>query len=493
MSPEIEQRLRPHQVAPAKHLLGCLAFGNVVDGSDCGIGKTFVACAVAATLKKPTLVVAPKIVLSDWKAAAAHFGDTISVINYEKLRTGNTPYGRWSNPKPENYVPELRFSCQTCQQKFSNVHALPPCPVHHAGIHCLVTKKVPWDFGQFNFDRRIGFIIFDEAHRCNGINSQNGDMMIGCRRQDIRGMALSATLACDPLDFRALGYFLDLFRLPEFYTWARRHGCGKIPNLPGFRWLLGEEKQKAVMTKIHESIFPSRGIAVSKDSIPDFPKCEICVDLYDIEKRAEIDKIYEQLLAGPLAQLEEESSTDVAPDSPLTQQIRARQRLEFLKLPTMLELGSDYLAKGYSVVYFVNFRSTLDELRKLGKIEAFIAGGQSEALRQQYLAGFQENKYRELAAVTKAGGVGCGMHDIHGGHPRVGLAFIDFDPVTVQQLFGRLPRNGARTPSIYRVILAAGTVEEQIHRAIRRKLNNLGALNSPLTQTDLFPQTTTLK
>lgn len=460
--------------------------------SDCGIGKTFVACAVAATLKRPTLVVAPKIVLSDWKLAAAHFGDTLSVINYEKLRTGNTPYGRWSNPKPKNYVPELRFSCQTCQQKFSHVHDLPPCPVHSGGVHCLVAKKVPWKSGKFIWNDAIRFLIFDECHRCGGIDSRNADMLIAARRQDIKTLSLSATMACGPLDLRALGYNLDLFRLPDFYTWARRHGCGKIPNLPGFRWLLGEEKQKTVMAQIRDSIIPSRGIAVSKASIPDFPKCEICVDLYDIDKPEKIDEAY-KLLAGPLAQLEEEAQTDIAPDSPLTLQIRARQKLELIKLPVMLELGADYLAKGFSVIYFVNFRATLDELCRLGKIEAFIAGGQSEALRQQHLADFQINKFRELAAIAKAGGVGCGMHDLHGGHPRVGLAFIDFDPVTVEQLFGRLPRNGALTPSLYRVILAAGTVEEEIYRAIRRKLNNLGALKSPLTGTDLFPQSLALK
>jgi hypothetical protein len=492
MSPEIESKLRPHQIAPARHLLSALASGNAVDMSFCGLGKTYIACAIVATLNLPTLVVAPKIVLSDWQRVAAYFGDSVSVVNYEMLRAGNTPYGQWSNPKPKKYVPELCFSCQTCQQKFSSISDLPPCPVHHAGIHCLGTRRVPWDSGRFEFDAAIKFLIFDEVHRCSAVDSQNAEMLIAARRQNIKILGLSATMACGPLQMRALGYALDLFPLTQFYNWARRHGCGKIPGLPGFRWMLGEARQLEVMDRIRDSIIPSRGVSVSKASIPNFPKCQICVDLYDIEHHEDIDEIY-KLLADPLAQLDDDMSSDIAPESPLRIQLRARQRLELLKLPTMLELGADYLAKGYSVVYFVNFQATLDELRRLGKVECVIRGGQTDSERARNLAAFQSNVSKCLGAIAKAGGVGCGMHDLHGGHPRVGVASIDFDPVTVQQLFGRLPRDSAKSDSIYRVVLAANTIEEQIAKAIRRKLNNLGALNGPLTNTDLFPQTFTLR
>jgi hypothetical protein len=47
----------------------------------------------------------------------------------------------------------------------------------------------------------------------------------------------------------------------------------------------------------------------------------------------------------------------------------------------------------------------------------------------------------------------------------------------MRQLFGRLPRDGGKSTAYYRVLLAAKTIETNIHRALRTKLNNLDALN----------------
>lgn len=482
MSPETQSKLKSHQVTPAKHLLKCLESGNAVDLSDTGTGKTFVACAIAKTLALPTLCVAPKIVLTAWKRAAEHFSDSISVINYEMLRTGNTPFGCWSKPKPANHA-GIYFQCTSCQQKFNNGISLPPCPVHHAGIHCVATRRKPWNYGQFIFDRRIGLIIFDEVHRASALNSQNADMLFAARRQYIRTLGLSATPACSPLQMRGLGYLLDLFRLPDFYSWAQRRGCGKLPGVPGFRWLLGEDKQRAVMAEIRASIIPSRGVAVSTRDIPGFPECQIQSDLFDLDNYGKIDELYKQMVDS-LAQLEAKKQTDVAPESPLTVQLRMREKLELCKVPIALDLASDYLAKGYSVVFFVNFNATLAELKRLGKIECFVSGGQSDDDRSRSINLFQSNTTRQLVANAEAGGIGVGFQDLHGGHPRVGIVFPGFKAVTLRQVFGRLPRIGSKSPSIYRVLFVANTIEERIHRVLRLRLNNLDTLRDGDLQPD---------
>lgn len=98
----IRARLRDFQQAPADWLLTLLANGtNALDASDCGAGKTYTACAVASALRLPTLVVSPAISTTHWSRVAAHFGDTLSVVGWEMLRTGRTPYGHWANPRPE--------------------------------------------------------------------------------------------------------------------------------------------------------------------------------------------------------------------------------------------------------------------------------------------------------------------------------------------------------------------------------------------------------
>lgn len=482
MSPEVEEKLKPHQVAPARHLLHCLGFGNAVDLSDGGTGKTFVACAIAKTLARPTLVVAPKIVLTAWKRAAEHFGDTISVINYEMLRTGNTPYGCWSKPKPADYT-GIYFQCQNCQQKIPDALNIPPCPVHHAGIHCVATRRKPWNYGQFNFDRRIGLIIFDEVHRASALDSQNAALLLAARRQEIRTMGLSATPACSPLQMRGLGYMLDLFPLPDFYSWAIRRGCGKLPGVPGFRWLLGEDKQRAVMSEIRASIIPSRGVSVSTRDIPGFPECQIQSDLFDLDNYEKIDELYQQM-AVPLAALERKQENDVDVASRLTVQLRLRQKLELLKVPIALDLAADYLAKGYSVAYFVNFSATLAEIRKRAGVECFIDGTQSVDDRETSVEKFQNNERLQIAANAEAGGIGIGLHDIHGGHPRVGIVFPGFKAVTIRQVFLRLPRVGSKSPSIYRVLFVANTMEEPMHRTLRLKLNNIDTLRDGDLQPD---------
>src|SRR5690349_4187138 len=97
-------KLRPHQHGPAKRLLDILTnYPSAVDFSDTGTGKTYVAAAVANALKLPTLVVVPKVAITAWERAAAHFDDSFSVINYEMLRTGRTPYGKWDNNPPADF------------------------------------------------------------------------------------------------------------------------------------------------------------------------------------------------------------------------------------------------------------------------------------------------------------------------------------------------------------------------------------------------------
>jgi superfamily II DNA or RNA helicase len=78
MCPEILEKLRTHQRAPAEQLLQILKSGGVAfDLSDTGTGKTFVGAAIAAELQVPALAIVPKIAETAWHEAAAHFGDKI--------------------------------------------------------------------------------------------------------------------------------------------------------------------------------------------------------------------------------------------------------------------------------------------------------------------------------------------------------------------------------------------------------------------------------
>ena len=484
----ILERLRPHQAAPANWLHGNFLAGGPtqVDLSDTGTGKTYVAAAVLSALQWPTLVVAPKIARTTWERAAAHFGDSFSVIGYEMLRTGRTPFGVWDNPPPAGMKLERHWKCLSCQREV-DFDDFKPCYCHPQGIHCIVEKKTDWRYGKFNFAPEIRAVVFDEVHRCGALDSLNADLLIAAKRQGLRILGLSATAACDPTRMRALGYAVGLHTLTgrgglSFGDWAARHGCRYMPGR-GLKWPISAARQLATMAQIRDSIIPLRGVRVRTEDIPGFPERDITAELYDLEESGQIDRLYGEM-ADPLSALAERQAKDVNPDCALTRILRGRQKIELLKVPIAVELAQDYLDKGYSVALFVNFRATLGELCERLKTQCFIDGSPDGVrYRDQFIDEFQANQQRAIVVNNEAGGVAVSLHDLHGGFPRVGLVFPCFSAVTMRQVFGRLPRDGGQSKCHYRVLFAAKTVEVPMHRALSAKLNNLDALNDA----DLMP------
>lgn len=483
MSPEILSKLREWQRPAAEHLLSVLRnYDSAVDCSDPGVGKTYVAVAVACALNLPTLVVVPKISVTAWGRVAEYFGDKFSVINYEKLRTGNTDFGRWENQDRIGEGRQIFHICQCCQQRV-DLENPGACFAHPLGIHCLETKKRNIRYGNFELHPAVKAVIFDEAHRCGGMDSLNAEMLIAAKRQKIKTLCLSATLATDPMKLRAIGYSLDLHGdrtagtgKPNFFQWAARHGCRRIPPLPGIRWAVGVERQAQAMAAIRSQIIPARGVRLTTDTIPGFPERSIELGIYDLDEGGGINRLYAEM-AVAIASLKSRMLEDKAADHPLTELLRARQKVEILKVPVVEELVQDCLEKGLSVAIFVNFKATIDELRRRLKCSCFIDGSAEGCLnRQLSIDEFQANRSRVILANSEAGGISVSLHDLSGQHPRIGLVMPTFSAVTFRQVLGRLHREGAKSIAQYRVIFAARTVEEKIARALKQKLSNLDSL-----------------
>ncbi len=477
----ILSQLREYQVAPTfeliKIMLGSL---SAVDLSSCGIGKTYIAQAVAKVLALPTLVICPKIAVTAWAEAGRVLENSVDVIGYEKLRTGRTPYGWWDNPMPPDADREY-FQCLNCQQKVTTQ----TCYCHHAGIHCVEVKKKPWNYGKFNFHPGVKLSIFDEVHRCGAMDSLNAEMLIATKRQKIKMLGLSATAACNPLHMRGLGYVLDLHNdkttimgvrgKHDFFSWARKYGCRRDPRFKGFKWLVGEAKQREVMREIRDSIIPSRGVRVSTKDIPGFPACQITAELYDIEEANKINRLYDQM-ADALEELAKVKQDDKCPDHPLTKILRARQEIELLKVPAMVELCNDYVEKGLSVACFVNFKQTIRALAERLKTACIVDGEHVGAIRDAAIAMFQCNQEHRILVNAAAGCESMNLHDLHG-RQRVGLVMPVQSANVFRQIAGRLPRNGGLSPALYRVLFAAETYETKMQKSLRSKLNNLDCLN----------------
>ncbi len=491
----LEDILRPHQQTSVENIVSGLArFDSFCDCSETGTGKTAVACAVSAILRLPTLVIAPKISLSAWHRTAAWFGEKISCVGYEKLRTGNTPFGSWEHQEQLNSKPKAVFFCEICQRKFSEDEQFEPCPYNAFGTHCFSTRTKPRRYGKFIFNDAVKLAILDEAHRCGGIDSLNADMLFAAKRQNIKTLLLSATLAQNPLGLNAIGYALGLHngphddvvnQKPSFFRWAGRYGVRRDPAFHGLKWFAGAERQKQVMAEIRASI-ADRSVRVQCSEIPGFPDQDIEACLYDIE--ADLDKIYAEM-SSAIAQLNDTATSDVDPEHPLTKILRAQQKIEICKVPLAVEIAQDCLAKGFSTVLFVNFKATLEELAKRLACP-FIDGSVLAGARDKVIADFQTNEIRCMVVNSAVGGITISLQDLDGEHPRQGLVFPPWSAVVIKQLFGRFRREGGKSKSHFKVLLAAGSeVEQKIHRSLQSKLNALDSLNDG----DLQPENLKLR
>jgi superfamily II DNA or RNA helicase len=420
---------RAYQVAHIDALVEAIrTHGVAKDGSDAGAGKTFCALFAAKKLGMDVFVACPKALVSSWRNCARDLGVNATVINYEKLRTGNTDYVRKAN------------------------------------------KGFRWDL------LTNTLLVMDEDHYLGGQGTLTAKLAVYARHQRIPMLLLSATSADTPLKMWALGFCLGLHRLTDYWDWLSKHGC-KRNIFNGWEFDNGP-LGKVHLKRLHAQIYgPYRvGSRICTADVPDFPKGVDSADSYTVDKPAQITAIYTKL-ASALKELETKKEADVG--LPLTMNLRARQEVELCKVPVLLELARNALAQGNSALVFVNFRETLtrvvDELATHNP--AIVVGGQTDTERDDEVARFQSNQTRLAVCMIQAGGVGLSFHDIHGGHPRESIISPGWSATQLVQTMGRTVRDGAKTTSVRRLVFAANTIEDQICAAVKSKLGNLSMLN----------------
>lgn len=425
--------LLDYQKEPAARLLRSIRqFKGVLDASDTGVGKTYISLSVFRELGLTPTVICPKAVIPSWQRAAKHLGMGCFPINYEKVRTGNTPYGKWVTVRGLNGVERFQWS------------------------------------------RQVSGLIFDEAHRCKSTKSQNADLMIGATLQDLPRIAASATAATNPMEMRALGFLLGLHGLRDFWDWAAAHGCFRN-QWDGWEWGGADED----IVSIHRQVFPARGIRVRISELGDaFPKTQISTELVPVSAPDKIDKAYAEVRRA-IAVIHEKAKTDSDKASHLTAQLRQRQVSEAQKIPALVELTKDALAEKRSVFIGVNFTDSIEAIRaSLKDISAVTLNGEmTDKERQKSIHLFQSDKARVLIANLEVGGVGVSLHDITGRYPRTALICPSWSARTLKQALGRVHRAGGRSVSIQRILYAADTVEERVAERVDERLRTMAILN----------------
>lgn len=428
--------LRPWQTDAAGKLISAINhWGAAIDGSDTGTGKTYTACAVARELDYNICVICPKAVIKAWnKVIRKHFKmgkKIVGIINYEKLRNGRT------DSEIASYV--LRRHSKRAE----------------------FVWKIP----------KKTLIVWDESQKLKNWKTQNVKTCVAAIKEGYPMLFCSATNATNPLELRAVGLALKLFKNNKsYYDWAYQNGVYKGT------WGLEFNNDPKILKRLHHSIFDQRGVRLRRDEIPNFPDCEIIPEVYNIddEDANRINQIYDDM-EEELKKLERIKRNDG--NSELTIQLRARQKIELIKVPLFVDMIESAAEDRFSVAVFVNFTETLKALSSRLNMNCIFDGKTSSKIRDKNVELFQENKEKVIIINIQSGGSGLSLHDLDGNYPRMSIISPTYSPVYMRQALGRVWRDDAKSKCIQRIVCVANTVEENICHNVQQKLDNLDMLN----------------
>jgi superfamily II DNA or RNA helicase len=164
-------------------------------------------------------------------------------------------------------------------------------------------------------------------------------------------------------------------------------------------------------------------------------------------------------------------------DLPVGQHLmKIREWIEEIKMEVFIEDAIELLEEGNSVICFVNFHKSVNLLAQKFPDAGVVTGKQSKEERIQIVDEFQHNARRMLIATNPVGGVSLNLHDTKGDHPRVSLISPSYNATEFIQVLGRTVRAGGKSVAIRKIIFAAGTIEEEVYKTVRRKINAIDTL-----------------
>ena len=450
------KNLFPKQAEACEFFTKCLrTYTNTLDTSDVGTGKTVVASHIAKDLLwkeqypnphfsspfvegvdpprifSKVAVICPKAVIPAWERELEETGiEPLFVLNYEKIRMGRTEFMSKRGKK-------------------------------------IMTWNIPENT----------LVLVDEIHKCKGAYTQNAQLLISLVQQGFRVHGMSATAAEDPTEMRALGYMLGLHslnknndQLKNWYGWMKINGCDQD------HWNKWYLLNRSKLEDVKNSIYGTCGYNLTVADFPDsFRNNRVFVERIKFSEAEAIKRAYKTLNITPDI-IEKFIDDGTVEDSEfiLVNILRARQLTEALKCPDIVDMAND-LAQKNSVVVFVNFRDTVNTLCDRLGCER-IEGGQSIGDRQKIIDDFQSDKNHIIVVNIAAGGTGLSLHDTIGNRPRVSLICPSYNAKEYAQTLGRIHRNGAKSDALQKILVASGTVEENVMNAISRKIDNMNEL-----------------
>lgn len=451
----LQSKLRPWQPAIVEAGIDCLSRENgFLNASGLGSGKSFIGLATAYALrKKPIFMCRLGVKETMREIAVNHFGfadSDVATVNIESIRTGKQWLGTWTYGEAD----------------------------HSTGKR---EKIFRWNVPSNSI------LIWDECHNASAQRSQNSIMMRNAVEQGVKIMGLSGTAADDPRRMRAIGYMLGLHQDFDWWGWMSLYGATEDSWSFGLdaRFLDSDKgkaeldrMRKAAMAKIHQQLAKAgRMVRLRTSEIPGFPQSSVHPIAVDFDSK-EMNAIFEEM-RFELAELKSKGRGRTQ----LEIMMRARQRAELLMVPGWADMARDAIEEGESVVFFLNFTATVKALAEKLKTECTYTG-ENLKTRGEWHARFMADKERVIVTNLAAASESIGFQDLHGNFPRTGIVSSSFWAAQMNQVLGRLPRDGAKTPSKYFLTFPRNSVMEKAYLACKRRTELYGVFNGDIQFTD---------
>jgi len=439
------------------------------DGSITGAGKTFSACAIIRHRKQKFVVICPKKAIPTWKKVLAIFNLTPEfIINLEKLSRGNT-----------------KFYKRLTVNKYRKLHNIDK----DTDIPLFVCGKLTFP--------KDWLIIVDESHKCKGVDSLNAGILFNIKRQGYTAHLMSATQACSPLDMRAFGYTVDLHNgeMKKFKEFCEEAGAKYVGKWGAMYFESEDLESMSKLQKVRDYLFDFKKIGsrlTRKDFGDLFPEVTVENESIDMGNASiQIKAVYDEM-EYELDRLEEKTQDYAA--HVLAIIVKARRRAELLKVPTIVEMLSEFHDEGRSGLVFLNYTDTIESvIKRLSEIYnpnliAQIYGGRSDKQCNQDIEDFQLDKKIFAVANLASGGQSISLHDIVGNRGRSSIINPSYSAISVLQSAGRTDRANTKSDVYLRFLLAAGTIESTVGQRYNNKSAFISALNDgTLTDADLIP------
>jgi superfamily II DNA or RNA helicase len=458
--------LLPYQPIAVRHIVqSILDNGAAIDGSDTGLGKTYVSLAAARELNLKPYIICKIAGVASWIKVCKYMSVTPAIItNWEQARTGKLKV----NGKPLLTRTKRQFSSEVSEmaKKFGGSE--------------ITEYKNRYDY-LWNLPTG-GILIFDECHVACNEDSQNYALWNASK--GIASVSCSATFADRPSRLKGLFNVVRIMPEDKFEDWLleRDHFLNQFNVVESLTSI-------ADMKALNKVLYPKYGYRIAYED-PEvkafFPEVIIQTHIIDLGYKITVEqnKQYEDMLAKATAYKEAGKQAQA-----LVADLRYRQYAELLKADSLVDMIKEYLEQGFCPCVFVNFRETLKYLSESLKTKSLIFGNQEKygLKREEVVENFQMGKNRLILCMSEAGGQSISLHDVNGTGRRISLICPTYNPITLKQVLGRTRRAGSKTTPIIKLVYAAGTIEEKVAERVNEKLDNISALNNgDLMEPDIF-------